>query len=296
MNSVGLNCRSGLNLLCGVILSCATVLADSPTVYVGDRYQHRIAAITTDSTGNTYVTGSRIIPYPTQPGSNLLGREEQSEVFVAKLDTRTNERLWIQYFSGKESEAGTAIALDQDGSIYVAGSTSSPNFPLLNPLRMELSDRYPTSVGFILKLSNDGSRLLWSTYYGQSRTDISSVAAAPGGTVILGGSIVLDSFGNSRSFVTKIDPAARHVVWEHYYTGLQLACSGGSSCFVSARLTTTTLAIDSIGNIYAAGNTNTLDLPTTPGAFRERGYGPYIRKLSPAGEIIWSTYLSDNRV
>ncbi|MBC7926124.1 MAG: SBBP repeat-containing protein, partial [Bryobacteraceae bacterium] len=99
-----------------------------------------------------------------------------------------------------------------------------------------------------------------------------------------------------RTFVTKIDPAARQVVWEHYYTGLQLACSGGSSCFLSARLTTTTLAIDSIGNIYSAGNTNTLDLPTTPGAFRERGYGPYIRKLSPAGEIIWSTYLSDNRV
>jgi uncharacterized protein (TIGR03437 family) len=283
-----------INLICAFILSCVIALADSPTVYVGDRYQHRIAAITTDSAGNTYATGSRIFPYPAQQGTYSVLPTEKSEVFVAKLAARTNERVWIRYFSGKETDAGTAIALDRDGSIYVAGNTSSPNFPLLNPLESQTSGPY-ASTGFLLKLSNDGLHLLWSTYYGQSGTTISSIGVAPGSTVVLGGSIRLNGFGDTQAFVTKIDPSANRVLWEQRYNGGQLACSGGSSCFTSAHTTSATIGIDTLGNIYAAGNTNTLDLPTTPGAFRENGYGPYVRKYSAAGAVIWSTYLSDNR-
>ena len=56
------------------------------------------------------------------------------------------------------------------------------------------------------------------------------------------------------------------------------------------------MALDAAGNIYVAGNTNTLDLPTTPEALLEKGYGPYVRKISPSGAVIWSTYLTGNRV
>jgi beta-propeller repeat-containing protein len=86
------------------------------------------------------------------------------------------------------------------------------------------------------------------------------------------------------------------VLWEQQFYGSQLACTGGSSCFLSARQNGATIAVDPLGNIYAGGNTNTIDFPTTPGAFLERGYGPYILKLSPAGQVLWSTYLTNNRV
>jgi len=75
-----------------------------------------------------------------------------------------------------------------------------------------------------------------------------------------------------------------------------LACGGGSSCFLSPRNNSAVIALDTAGNIYAAGNTNTLDFPTTPGAFMEKGYGPYLRKFDPSGNVLWSTYLSDKRI
>jgi uncharacterized protein (TIGR03437 family) len=275
-------------LSCGFFLACLGLLADSPTVYVGDRFQHRIGAMTIDAAGNTYVTGSRVFLYP--PEGSLIVHSERTEVFVAKLDATTNERLWIQYFSGKDVDYGTAIATDHDGSVYVAGTTNSPNFPLRNPLQTE------PSAAFLLKLSNDGSRLLWSTYYGAMGTRVSSVAAAPDGTVVLGGSTLANSFLDTRGFVTKIDGGGSKVIWEQQFYGSQLACTGGSSCFTSARRTNATIAVDPLGNIYAAGNTNTLDFPTTPGAFLEKGYGPYIRKFSSSGAVIWSTYLTNNRV
>ena len=276
------------SFLCGFFLAVLDLIADSPTVYVGDSTQHRIAAITTDSAGNTYVTGTRVFLYP--PSGNVILPSEKPEVFIAKLDATTNERLWIQYFSGKDIDAGTAIATDRDGSIYVAGTTTSPNFPLRNPLQTE------PAGAFILKLPGDGSRLLWSTYYGAIGTRISSIAAAPDGTVVLGGSILVGAFFDTPVFVTKIDVNANKVVWEQQFYGSQLACSGGSSCFTSARRTSAAIALDALGNIYAAGNTNTLDFPTTPGAFLEKGYGPYIRKLSSSGAVVWSTYLTNNRV
>jgi uncharacterized protein (TIGR03437 family) len=260
--------------------------AESPTVSVGDRYEHRNQAITADAAGNTYVTGARVFKYPSTI-VNWPWPSEKSEVFVAKLDA-ANTRAWIQYFSGKDIEYGTAIATDRDGNIYSAGYTTSPNFPLQNPLQTQ------PAGAFILKLAANGSRL-WSTYYGVSGTRVTSLAVAPDGTLVLAGSIITDSFFNTRAFVTKIDVAANKLLWTEQYGGTQLACTGGSSCFLSARLNSAVVALDAAGNIYAAGTTNTLDFPTTPGAFLERGYGPYIRKLSPAGTVLWSTYLTANR-
>src|SRR5260370_3065501 len=69
-----------------------SLAAESPTVYVGDRFEHRIYAISADSSGNTYVTGARVFKYsPVAPSFRPM---ERSEVFVAKLDS-TNMRVWI---------------------------------------------------------------------------------------------------------------------------------------------------------------------------------------------------------
>ena len=274
-------------LACSVILAFHGLIADSPTVYVGDSNEHRIAAVVTDASGNTYVTGSRIFR-SAPPGSSIIAIEKP-EVFVAKLDV-TNERLWIQYFSGKEIESGTAVAADRDGNVYVAGYTTSPNFPLRNPLQTE------PAGAFLMKLAGDASRVHWSTYYGVPGTRIDSIAVAADGTVVLGGNVMTDSFRNTRAFVSKIDVNSNKVLWEQQFGGNQLACTGGSSCFLSSRNNSATIAIDGLGNIYAAGNTNTLDFPTTPGAFLEHGYGPYVRKFNPSGAVVWSTYLTNNRV
>lgn len=76
------------------------------TTSLGDANPYAIAAITTDSAGNTYVVGSR------QLGGG-------SDVFVSKLDPN-GKLLFTDTFAGKCVDTGNAIALDPAGNIYIA--------------------------------------------------------------------------------------------------------------------------------------------------------------------------------
>jgi hypothetical protein len=49
-------------------------------------------------------------------------------------------------------------------------------------------------------------------------------------------------------------------------------------------------AVDNAGNLYVTGQAGT-SLPTTPGAFQMSGSGAFVAKLSPAGSLIYATYL-----
>lgn len=59
------------------------------------------------------------------------------------------------------------IALDTVGNIYVAGDTTSANFPATG---FQKTLRGSTN-GFIAKLAPDGSRLIYSSYLGGSSED-----------------------------------------------------------------------------------------------------------------------------
>ncbi len=259
-----------------ILLTLAARASEGPTVYVGDRSEHRIQAVATDTSGNTYVAGSRVVNMAT------------AEPFVAKLDP-ANNRLWIRYFPGNGSGAGTAVAADRDGNVYLAGSTTSTNLALRSPLQAT------PGGGFLSQLAANGE-VLWTSYYGATSTGLTSVAAASDGTLVVGGSTTTNGpSALQTAFAAKIEVTAGRVVWEQRFTGTQVACSGGSSCFLSARGSDTRIALDAVGNVYAGGNTNTTDFPTTTGAYLPTGYGPYLRKFSPNGTLLWSTYLSNSR-
>jgi uncharacterized protein (TIGR03437 family) len=265
-----------------IVAAVHSQAADTSVVYVGDDRPHVIHAVATDTAGNTYVTGARLT---VQRSGASLYPVNSGEMFVAKLDAVTNERVWIHHYPHAQADAGTAIAVDARGNIYVGSTVPGA------------ADGSQPQGAFVAKLTNDGSRTLWSVNVGARRTLVASMnVSAAGGTLVLGGNVTTDSFGNQTAFVAGLDTGAGRQVWMQQYSGQQLACSGGSSCFVSARQITAFTALDSAGNIYAAGNTNTTDLTTTAGVYREHGYGPYVRKYSPEGTLLWSTYLTDNRV
>ena len=57
------------------------------------------------------------------------------DAFVAKLGPFGNTLLYSTYLGGNggspgTAEAGTAIAVDATGAAYIAGATSSTNFPV----------------------------------------------------------------------------------------------------------------------------------------------------------------------
>ena len=166
-------------------------LAGDFTTSLGDTYPYTISAITTDSAGNTYVVGSRQIGFLTGAIAisvifdPVVFSPSGSDVFVSKLDPN-GQLLFTDAFGGKGVDQGLAIALDPSGSIYIAGSTTSPDFPLSKALQTQPNT---TGTGFIVKLSNDGTTILYSTYFGGTLggTSISSLATDAKGNLYLTG-------------------------------------------------------------------------------------------------------------
>ncbi|HLK21775.1 MAG TPA: SBBP repeat-containing protein, partial [Bryobacteraceae bacterium] len=87
----------------------------------------------------------------------FVAGQPSSDVFVTKLDKNGNI-VYSTYFGGSGEDTTVAMALGTDGSVYVTGTTSSPDFPVTG-------GTYASSgANFVFKLNPDGSKA-WSTYF-----------------------------------------------------------------------------------------------------------------------------------
>jgi len=99
------------------VVALATLsIAGQYTTVVGDQYAYTVSAMTSDPAGNTYVVGKR----QGAPSPNL---------FVSKLDPNGTV-LFTNFIGGTGDNIPAAVAVDQAGGIYVAGETTSADFPL----------------------------------------------------------------------------------------------------------------------------------------------------------------------
>jgi uncharacterized protein (TIGR03437 family) len=102
-----------------------------------------------------------------------------THVFVAKLDQNGNI-VYSTYFGGSGSDSAVAMALGNDGSVYVTGTTNSTDFPVTK-------GAYATSgASFVFKLNPNGS-LAWSTYFADSATTPYAIAVDGMGNSYIGG-------------------------------------------------------------------------------------------------------------
>jgi uncharacterized protein (TIGR03437 family) len=295
-------------------------IAGDFTTSLGDSYPYMISAITTDSAGNTYVVGSRAL------GGSLtaaIGDLPQmlsiytpfyspADVFVTKLDPN-GQVMFTDTFAGKGVDQGIAIALDPSGNIYIAGTTTSNDFPLSKALQTQPSTY---GSGFIIKLTNDGSTILYSTYFGGvlGGTSVNAMTTDVSGNLYLTGETFASDFphtagmpfasiqpgqsgyvqATSAAFVAALDPAGDKILFAGAVGGTQTRCGGGGhDCSKLAASTAgISVALDASRNVYFGGNTNTTDLPSTSGAFLKQGMGAFAGKIAAGGTgLAYLTYL-----
>jgi hypothetical protein len=130
-----------------------------------------------DAGGAVYVAGfTRSPDFPTvgpvQP--SLAGTRR--DAFVTKLAADGQSILFSTYLGGSEDDAGHSIALDDEGSIYVAGYTESPDFPATaNAVQPAFGGG--TRDAFVAKLSlaggapGDDYEVAYCTFLGGSGAD-----------------------------------------------------------------------------------------------------------------------------
>jgi hypothetical protein len=99
------------------------------STYLGGSGEDAGLGVAVDADGTAFLTGFTASPdFPHLKGPDPtygLGRD----AFLAKLAATGGKILFSTYLGGSRNEAGLAVARDGLKNIYVAGTTTSPNFP-----------------------------------------------------------------------------------------------------------------------------------------------------------------------
>ena len=258
------------------------------STYLGGSGHEESYDIGVDADGDIVVTGytsSQNFPTVNALARNFLGGTD--DIFVAKFNSSATALIFSTYFGGNGSDNGVRLALDTDKKIYVTGYTTSENFPLKSPAQGFNAGLFDA---FLLKLLPDGQTADFSTYIGAEGTEGGvSVAVDADGFIYLTGftdslqffsvNAVQSVFGGSRdAFLMKISPTAEAVIYSTYLGG------GGFEGGVS-------VALDSAGNAYVTGYTNSVFFPVVANAFQSEiagGQDAFIARID-ADDIKTST-------
>jgi hypothetical protein len=230
------------------------------STYLGGGDLDEGRGIAVDGSGNAYVTGitfSSDFPtlnaYQTYQGAHGWG-----DVFITKLFNSGDSLVYSTYLGGRKGELGEAITVDNSGSAYVAGTTSSLEFPTLNPYQTWPGDSYNNA--FVTKLSNTGSDLIYSTYLGGGGIDYVWDIAVDGS-----GDAFVTGYTSSRDFPIQNAYQVNQDTTDAFVTEFS---GSGSSLIYSTYLGGTMeddgygLAIDVSGNAYITGLTFSSNFPT----------------------------------
>ena len=282
------------------------------STYLGGSGNDQPGGIAVDAAGNVYVAGSTdstdfpLTTLGALPAGNI-------HVFVAKLDAAGSNLIYADYLGGDGEDYGYAVALDAANNVYVAGSTASSDFPMVNPYM----GTFPGSFNaFLTKISPDGSSLSYSTYFGGNGADLpSSVAVDAAGEMIIAGytsstnlpvanayqsTVSPNQGGNygNYGFLTKFSTDGSSLVFSTYLAGdsnMPLNC-GGSPCWPQPASSIAGMVLDAAGNAYVTGTTNTYNFPVTSGAYITTNSAPpyssvgFVSKFSGSGSLQYSTY------
>jgi uncharacterized protein (TIGR03437 family) len=264
--------------------------------------------IAADAQGGVYVAGNVLSPHPGFSGAL------NSDVFLMRLDP-AGRIIYTTYFGGEDGDTVTDMTLDSAGRVFLTGSTTSRDFPVVNAVQR---DRHGSIDAFVCQLSPNGG-FVYSTYLGGQRDDsANAIAADSTGNAYVTGYTRSPDFpvtegafqtrpvqpnpfqSPANAFVTKISPEGTRLVYSTLLGGTQVTCSGGSSCIPAAPFDAgRAIAIDEEGQAIVAGSTNSLDFPVTAGALRSEcrcywrtspGTG-FVTKLNASGSaLVFSTY------
>ena len=255
------------------------------STYLGGTGYETGSAIAVDSSGNVYATG-----YTASPGWVSGGWDTtfggSKDGYIVKLNP-AGAHLWSTYLGGTGNDEGFDITVDSSGNAYATGNTHSSGW---------VSGGWDTILngiqdGYVVKLSPGGAHL-WSTYLGGTSVDYGSgiavdssgnayVTGSSDGSGWVSGGFDTSFNGFDDSYIVKFNTTGTHL-WSTYLGGTDIDYGYD-------------IAVDSSGNVYAAGETQSAGWvsggwDTTFGG-GANNFDGYVVKLDTLGAHLWSTYV-----
>jgi uncharacterized protein (TIGR03437 family) len=231
--------------------------------------------------GEVVIAGSTAsTDFPVTQGAFQMKNPGQS-AFVTRVNSTASGLVYSTFLTG--ASLASAVALGSGGEAYVTG-TASNAFPVTAGA-MQISFTGSGSAGFVAKLSALGTSLTYATFLGGVFTTPNAIAVDAAGNAWVGGisddanlpmtadayqanyeaapcSLGIYSPFQSTSvstncpdaFLTELNPNGTEVLYSTYFGG-----NGGDLIYG--------LAVGTDGSVYAAGSTESVNLPATAGAW-----------------------------
>jgi uncharacterized protein (TIGR03437 family) len=252
-----------------------------------------------DSNGDLLIAGlkqhrAKVLQHGHEIACDYLVRGERVQLDLADYDRSQSLTVdpvleFSTYLGGPGDESIDDVKLDSNGFIYAAGGSQSPQSPTLNPFQQSQTQ---TLTPFVIKMTNDGQRVVFYAVVGGNGWDEATGVGIDGSGVILGGRTrstnfpVKNAFQNEfkavwdNAFFSKLTLDGKSLIFSTYY--------GGSNWeFPQAGM-----AMDSQGSVWLSGYTESKDLPLKNAAQSTLG-GPmdcFLVKVSSTGALLVGTY------
>jgi len=210
---------------------------------------------------------------------------------------------WSTFLGGSLNDQGNGIDVDQDGFVYVTGTTLSPDFPVTSgALQVELNG---ISDAFVTKMTNDGSTLIYSTFLGGSGFEQGyAISVHSSGRAFVTGSTESFDFpiasppktvpaqtehggGVTDVFISALSADGSSLFYSTYYGGTNSKEGNGDDVGYG-------IAVDEPGNAYVTGATASSLFPLLRAIQTVIGGGgqdAFVLKLNVLGEPDFSTFL-----
>jgi len=286
------------------------------STYLGGTNVDSANGIAVDSAGNAYVTGFTYSPdFPTNNAiqNHLACTNSEffnANAFVTEIASNGAALVFSTYLGGTNFDEGQSIAVDASG-IYVAGFTSSTNFPAVNYISQVIgTNSYDghllngstnqlnsASDAFVTKLAPGGGGFIYSTYLGGINNDVAYHIAVDGsGAAYVTGWTISTNFPDTvatnviashltnnangfilttNAFLTKItNGASAGIAYSVVFGGMNSDVGNG-------------VAVDPAGNAFVVGTTSSTNFPV----FSNLGF---LRATNSGGNDIFVTAFNTN--
>ena len=232
---------------------------------------------------------------------------------LAILDASGNQTASLSATAlGTGSSGIAAAAIDGSGNIWIAGGTTSTDFPLIHPLYSKAGGTY--SNAFVAKLS-PSLNILFSTFVqGQpanGQTNVDAIALDSSGNAYIVGDtndsnfpVTGPTFGSgtpsatgfqpqTNTFISEISADGSTLLYSRWLGGTGSECVGGSACEgVGPGTIPSVVAVDQSGSVVVAGATSARNFPVTVTPY-PNGTDLFVARIAPGGgRLEWSTELT----